>query len=141
VTGPAPTTLAVGIYDLVIANPGGASSRTLKLTVLEGLPTNLVVASATPGCFTPATTSGTITGSFLYPSSVVHVSGGAISDSILTTTCASSPVNGLGQCPNGQLSVTVDLSSTPLGNYTLTVKNPGPLTSSQIAIHLKASCP
>jgi hypothetical protein len=136
-SGLVPSTLAVGQYDLTVANPGSAASNALKISVTEGAP---VLDAITPTCVVPsAVFAGSVTGSFLYPSSVVRVSGNSIVDSPLATSCVSG-TDALGRCVGG-LRVVADLSAIPPGSYDVTVVNPGLLRSSAQVIQLKASCP
>jgi hypothetical protein len=141
VVGLVPGTLAVGQYDLTVANPDGAVSTALKFTVMEAPP---VLAAVSPACMPlNQLTIGTVTGSNLYPSSVVRVSGNSIVDSPLATTCDAG-TDALGRCGNGTLRVTVDLTGIAAGTYTVSVVNPGspsPLRSGTQAVQVKAGCP
>ena len=120
VFGLAPATLAIGSYDLTVTNPGGVTSGALKLTVTEGTP-GLTIVQA---CASQSQTDFTVTGTNLYPSSVAHVAGGAIVDSVLETSCLTG-TDALGRCQGGQVRVSVDLSTTPPGNYAVWMVNPG----------------
>ncbi|MFL5298870.1 MAG: hypothetical protein ACJ79R_00840, partial [Anaeromyxobacteraceae bacterium] len=139
---PAPNTLPLGRHALVVTIPGGASSPAATFAVNEGKP---VVASVIPpACAITAPFAGQVTGSFLYPTSVVQVTGGAIVNSPLTTTCFHG-TDALGRCADGQLQVNADLSGVTPGAYSVTVRNPGspdPLTSAEpVVIQVKTSCP
>jgi hypothetical protein len=140
VTALAPGALAVGQYDLTLTNVGASPSAPLKFTVTEGAPQ---LTAIQPGCaVTSPVFSGSASGTFLYPSSVVRVSGNSIVDSPLVTACLSG-VDQLGRCVGG-LRVTADLSGVLPGTYTATVVNPGspaPLRSSPQTIQVMASCP
>ncbi len=138
-TGLAPAALPVGSYDLVVTNPGGASSAALKFTITEGAP-ELGTAQT---CASRAQTDFTVSGTHLYPSSVAHVAGGAITDSVLETGCLHG-TDALGQCQNGQVRVSVDLSTTPAGSYSVWIVNPGnpPLASAHLDIPVvEGDCP
>jgi hypothetical protein len=136
-SGITPSTLAVGQYDVTVTNPGSPASNALKFSVTEGTP---VLSAISPTCVVPsAVFAGSATGSFLYPRSVVRVSGNSIIDSPLETSCVSG-ADPLGRCVGG-LRVVADLSGIPPGTYDVTVVNPGLLRSSAQTIQLKASCP
>jgi hypothetical protein len=136
-TGVSPATLAVGQYDVMVSNPGTPASNALKLSVTEGAP---VLSAITPTCVVPSPVfAGAVTGSFLYPSSVVRVTGNSIADSPLATSCMSG-TDALGRCVGG-LRVVADLTGVPPGTYDVTVVNPGLLRSAAQTIQLKASCP
>ncbi len=136
-----PGSLAVGMYDLTLTNPGGAPTS-VKFNVTEGTPT---FTSMAPGCQAPDTSlSGSATGAFVYPSSVVRVSGGSIVDSPLDTRCQQDGTDALGQCKDGQLRVTADLTDIPPGYYDVTIVNPGsplPLRSGSLSFQVGVSCP
>ncbi len=147
VSGLVPSTLAVGTYDLTVTNPGGTPTTPLKFNVNEGKP---VLDSMSPASCVEAsaTFSGTVSGSYLYPTSVVHVSSVGISG-VLGTACLKG-TNTLGQCTDGQLRVSQDLSAPNLIGVTFTVKvvNPGspPLESENqppptITVKAPGNCP
>ncbi len=144
VSGLVPSTLALGTYDLTVTNPGGTPLGPLKFNVNEGKP---VLDSMSPsGCVeASATFAGTVSGSYLYPTSAVHVSSVSIPDSVLGYSCLNG-TNALGQCEGGLLRVSQDLSDPNLLGVTFTVKvvNPGtpPLESAnKPTIKVQASCP
>ncbi|HEX7489656.1 MAG TPA: hypothetical protein VF341_12150, partial [Anaeromyxobacteraceae bacterium] len=146
VTPPAAGTLSVGQYSLVVTNPGGAKSNPLTFTVSEGAPVVASVAGTKGTCvLAGANSTGRVTGSYLYPSSVVHVSGNSIVNSPLDTTCATGTDPATGQCQGGQLSVFIPLlgGTIPSGTYVMTVVNPGPtpLVSGPTTITVAPSCP
>ena len=143
-TAPAPGTLAVGHYGVTVTNPGGVTSAAVVFTVTEGAPVLSSVSGTSGTCVQQsATFSGSVAGSFLYPTSVVRVSGGSIADTPLTTSCLSG-TDPLGQCAGGQLRVSADLTPVPLGFYDVSVVNPGSpsaLRSATQTIQLQISCP
>jgi len=121
---PKPSGLAVGLYDVGVRNPGGGSSS-LKFQVNEGLPVlnSVSTACVNLGSYLVATAKG----SYFYPTSVAHVSGPGVQDSVLPTSCGPGSL-ALGQCANGTLSVVVDLTGqSPIqpGSYKITIVNPG----------------
>ncbi|HTP51464.1 MAG TPA: MopE-related protein [Anaeromyxobacteraceae bacterium] len=142
---PAANTLAIGLYDLAVKSPGGNSSS-LKFQVNEGTPVVSSVLATTKNCMAVGTyVVATVSGQYLYPTSVAHVTGPGIQDSVLPTTCTGGSLV-LGQCPNGALAVQVDLTqtNTQTGTYTLTIVNPGypnPLPSAGTSIAVKSTCP
>ncbi|HET9595787.1 MAG TPA: hypothetical protein VFP65_09415, partial [Anaeromyxobacteraceae bacterium] len=145
VTLPPPSGLPIGQHQLRVVNPGGAAASPAAFSITEGTP---VVAAVDVGPSSPcvvasATFSGSLTGSYLYPTSVVRVSGGSIVDSPLTTSCLFG-TDALGQCVNGKLRVAADLSQVS-GPFAVTVWNPGspsPLTGAAPApISVQLSCP
>jgi hypothetical protein len=119
-----PATLAVGTYDLTVTIPGALPTAALKFTVTEGMPTlsSISATCAKLGDFL----TGTVTGTNLYPSSVVLVSGGTIQNMPVETTCPAG-TDALGRC--AQLHVEANLAAAPANCYMVTVRNPGPLTS------------
>lgn len=145
VTPPAAGTLPVGRYNLVVTNPGGATSSPLTFTVSEGAPVVANVVGTKGTCvLAGANSTGRVTGSYLYPSSVVHVSGNSINNSPLDTTCVTGTDPATGQCQGGQLSVFIPLAGgIPSGTYFVTVVNPGPtpLVSGSTTITVAPSCP
>jgi stigma-specific protein Stig1 len=140
-TLPAPNTLPLGRHALVVTIPGGANSAPATFAVNEGKP--IVASVVPPACAPTAPFAGQVTGSFLYPTSVVQVTGGNIVNSPLTTTCFSG-TDALGRCVGG-LQVNADLSGVTPGVYAVTVRNPGspdPLTSAEtVTIQVKIVCP
>jgi hypothetical protein len=143
-TPPPPSTLAVGRYDVTVTNPGGASSSTVAFTVTEGAPLLDGVTGTRGTCVQAGGPfSGTAQGRYVYPSSVVHVSGNSISNSPLDTSCLSG-TDALGKCVGGQLRVSADLSAVPSGTYDVTIWNPGAtgaLKSAPLQITVAPSCP
>jgi hypothetical protein len=141
VVGFDPASLAIGDYDLTVANPGTSASAPIKFSITEGTP---VLSSVTPTCIVPgAGFVGSVTGALLYPRSVVRVTGASIVDSPLDTACLAG-TDALGRCAGGQLRISADLSSISAGTYTVTVVNPGspaPLRSASQSVTVKASCP
>ncbi|HVP68524.1 MAG TPA: MopE-related protein [Anaeromyxobacteraceae bacterium] len=142
-----PGSLTVGVlYNIGVRNSGGGSSS-LKFQVNEGIP---VLKSVSNTCVNLGSyIVAAATGSYFYPTSVAHVSGPGVQDSVLPTTCASGNLV-LGQCANGMLNVVVDLTGqSPIqpGSYNITIVNPGyPTTnaSQPIAVTVKAAaspCP
>jgi len=119
---PAPSGLPVGALSLVVTNPGGATTAPASFLVSEGAPT---ISAIDPTCAvaTPSF-AGAVTGTFLYPTSVVRVTGGSIVNSPLVTSCLLG-TDALGRCVNGQLRVVQDLTPVPPGVYAVTVWNPG----------------
>lgn len=120
---------ALGGYQLVVRNPGSNPSASVSFTVTEGTP---VIASVNPNTASIGGTqpiSATLTGTYFYPSSVVSVTGGGLTDSPLPTTWLTST----------SLRVTQDISGQTAGAYTLKVINPGspaPLQSNTAAFTL-----
>jgi hypothetical protein len=141
-TVPAPSTLAKAVYDLAVKNPGGSPSAPLKFSVNEGAPVLDQTSPISPTCGVAGQTlAGTVKGKYLYPTSVVHVSGPGVSDSVLNSSCTGDQ---LGQCLGGQILVSADLAVAQVGQYTVTVVNPGspqPLTSGGATFQVKATCP
>ncbi|HEX8909860.1 MAG TPA: hypothetical protein VF805_11695, partial [Anaeromyxobacteraceae bacterium] len=140
---PAPSTLAVGRYDVTVTNPGGATSSPVAWTVVDGAPAITAIGGSKGTCVVGGGPfSGTVTGAFFYPDSVVHVSGNTIGNSPLDTSCLTG-TDALKQCQGGQLRVSADLSTVPLGTYLVSVVNPGPtpLVSAQQQITVAAGCP
>ncbi len=135
-----PSKLPVGIYDIAVTNPGAAAAVHAKFSVVEGAP---VLSAITPTCQGVGTTdlNGSVTGSYLYPSSVVQATGGTLVNSPLQTACLSG-TDALGACANGQLRVTSSLVGIPAGSsFTVTVVNPGPLQSGSMTFTVQNSCP
>lgn len=120
---------AIGPYQLRVRNPGSAPSASVSFTVTEGQP---ALTQASPTSFSVSASqpvSATLTGTFLYASSVVHISGGGITDSPLPTTWLS-PTS---------LRVTQDISGQATGAYTIWVVNPAtpaPLVSNTLQVTL-----
>ena len=146
-SAPAPTGLKIGRYDVTVTNPDGTTSNALAFTVTDGAPTVTSVSGSNGTCVVGGGAfSGTVTGTFVYPDSVVHVSGNSISNSPLDTSCLSG-TDALGRCQGGQqggqLRVSADLTTVPYGTYAVTVVNPGPtpLVSSPVTITVAPSCP
>jgi hypothetical protein len=138
-----PANLAVGTYNLTVQNSAGQSSA-LSFQVNPGAP---IVQSLSTTCVNIGSyVAASVTGQFLYPSSVAHVSGPGIGNSVLPTACALGNLV-LGQCANGTLDIAVDLtgpSAIQVGSYTLTIVNPGPLSSASTTITVQAAnnpCP
>lgn len=115
------TALALGAWTLTVRNPGSNASAGVTFTVSEGTPVLTQVAPATGSVSATQPVSTTLTGTFFYPTSVVHAAGGGLTDTPLTTTYVSPT----------QLTSSADLSGTTPGSYTLWVVNPGspPLSS------------
>jgi hypothetical protein len=130
------TTYALGTWTVTVTNPGSKPSAGVAFTINPGTPilTSMNPNTASQGATQPSTS--TLTGTYFYPTSVVHVASGtvavgscpvpsaAVSDTPLITTY-SSPTS---------LSATADLSQVQQGTYNLWVVNPGspPLTSAQV---------
>jgi len=138
-----PAALGIGTYSLTVSNAAGNTS-TLAFQVNPGAP---VVQSLSTTCVNVGSyVSASATGQFFYPSSVAHVSGPGISNSVLPTACQLGNLV-LGQCANGTLDITVDLTGQTAiqpGSYTLTIVNPGPLSSASTTITVQAAtnpCP
>jgi hypothetical protein len=138
VEGFVPGELAVGSYALTVSNPGSSPTTALKFTVTEAAPT---LSSITPQCATAnSILEGVASGENLYPTSVVHVTGGSIVDSPLTTACMSG-TDALGRCVGG-LRVTQNLAGVPGNCYTVKVVNPGltPQSSGALQFRVQADC-
>ncbi len=143
-TAPAASALALGRYRVAVTNPGGATSNALTFTVSEGQAQINPIVGTVGNCVNGGQVlSGAVTGSYLYPLSVVHIRNAALGvDATIPpadTTCIAG-TDALGQCKSG-LGVTVDPRAVPYGTYTLTVTNPGPLDSNPQSIVVQASCP
>ena len=125
--------------------PAFRPESVLPFTVSEGAPVVASVAGTKGTCVLSGTNSfGRVTGSYLYPSSVAHVTGNSIVNSPLDTSCASGTDPATGQCQGGQLNVFIPLQGgVPEGSYDVTVVNPGPtpLVSGKTTITVAASCP
>ncbi len=144
VTPPAASTLPVGRYSLVVTNPGGVTSNALTFTVSEGAPIVASVTGTKGTCVLAGTDLyGAVTGSYLYPSSVVHVTGNSINNSPLDTSCAAGTDPATGQCKDGRLTVFIQLQGIPSGSYDMTVVNPGAtsLVSGKTTITVAPTCP
>jgi hypothetical protein len=121
------TRLALGVWNLTAALPGGAASPPVKLVISEGLP---VLAALQPSCVVagavPIAIQGTVTGSHLYPTSGIHVSYGG--DTSIPSNCV--PATPLldpttGQCAAG-LAASVDVPPGAAGTVLdVWVVNPG----------------
>jgi len=129
-----PAVLAVGVYDLRLAAPGGSPSQSAKLAIVEGRP---ILSCATRNCVQVAAQDvGEIFGSFLYPTSTAYArpTGTASCATIpppaacsaLVTRCSGTdgPLAANGQCQAGSLSVTIPAVPTA-GSYQVEVVNPG----------------
>ncbi len=147
----APSALAVGVYDLALAAPGGGTSQAVKLAIVEGGP---ILGCITPICITPTQQAlGEAFGSYLYPTSTVYArpTGTASCATIpppagcsaLETRCAgaASPLAANGQCQAGSLSVTIPAGAIA-GSYQVEVVNPGtpPQASASVAFQVASSC-
>ena len=147
-TVPAPNTLDKASYGVTVTNPGGATSNALTFTVTDGAPNISVVTGTSGACVVAsANFAGSVTGTYLYPDSVVHVTGtsNSIVNSPLDTSCLTGTAAS-GQCQGGQLRVSADLSAVPAGTYQVTVVNPGttPLVSNALPITVvgpTSTCP
>jgi hypothetical protein len=124
VTGLNLTTYALGGWTIVVKNPGSTPSGGVVFTVSEGTPT---LASANPASGSVSgvqPVTSTLTGTYFYPTSVVHASGGTITDTALVTTYVSAT----------SVTASVDVSVATPGAYQIWVVNPGlpPLQSNKI---------
>jgi hypothetical protein len=111
-------TWPVGSYNLVVQNAGSNPSGAVSFVVLQGQP--IITAINPSSAQTGSTINGSVTGQYLYPTSVVYVDGGSGSAPLPTTFDA------------GVLYINTDLIGVPTGNYGVTVVNPGPLTSNSV---------
>jgi hypothetical protein len=108
-----PKDLALGVYEVTAANPGGPASSPAHFQVNEGRPVLAQLSPATGA--SGATFTGIATGQYFYPSSSVHVFGGGLAETPVPTTW--NPAR------PGELSVTVTLPAA--GAYSVKVVNPG----------------
>jgi hypothetical protein len=142
-TAPAPSGLKIGRYDVTVTNPDGTTSNALAFTVTDGAPTITSISGSKGTCVIGGGAFfGTVTGMFVYPDSVVHMTGNSIINSPLNTSCLSG-TDALGLCQGGQLRVNADLTNVPFGTYNVTIVNPGPtpLVSNAVTIIVAANCP
>jgi hypothetical protein len=131
-----PSALAVGTYSLTVTNPG-ATSAVLQFPVIEGQPT---LTSLVPTCQAPSTSlDGMVVGTYLYPHTAVRVTGNSV-DSVLPSQCLEG-TDELGQCKDGRLRVTADLSGVVYGTYDVRVQNPGSQLSNALQFQVAVSCP
>jgi hypothetical protein len=127
VTGLALSSYPIGGYQLKVRNVGSNPSGAVSFTVTEGTPTLSMVMPSIVSVSAAQPTSATLTGTFLYATSAVHISGNGITDSVLPTTFLSST----------QLRVTQDLTGVQTGTYSIWVTNPAspsPLSSNTMMV-------
>jgi len=135
--GLAPGLLAVGVYDVTVARPGGKVSPGIRLVAAEGAPT---LASVSPTCAVPGPLVGLATGTYFYPTSVAHVSFGG--DTPLDTQCNGAVDAATGQCRDGKLVASATLPDSLVGRTVeVWVVNPGPLASPHLQVNVAAQCP
>jgi hypothetical protein len=108
----------VGSYNVTVTNAGSNPSGAVSFVVLQGQP--IITAINPTSARTGSTISGSVTGQYLYSTSVVYVDGGSTSAPLPTVFDA------------GVLYINTDLTGVPTGTYGVTVVNPGPLTSNAV---------
>ncbi len=131
----APGSLPIGTYDLKVQNPSANPSNALMFSINTGAPT---LTSLSSNCALEGTTpSVTGTGTYLYPTTVINVTGPVSSVLTQSTPCAT---DSLAQCASGQISGTVP-SGAPAGTYCVKAMNSGPLFSNGIPFCIAPTCP
>lgn len=129
VNGLALATYPIGSYQLKLRNPTSNPSASVSFTVTEGTPTLSQVNPSSISVSGTQPSSATLTGTFFYVTSTVHISGGTFTDSALPTTWVSPT----------QLTVTQSTVGVTPGMYQLWVVNPAspaPLASSMMTVTL-----
>jgi hypothetical protein len=122
ITGLNVTGYALGVWTVVVTNPGSNPSAGVTFTVDPGTPvlTGISPAMASQSAMQP--TTATLTGNYFYSTSTVYASGGSLPDGgspLPTSGCASSTL------PCMSITATADVSQVSTGTYSIWVVNPG----------------